>query len=98
MKWGVLGPGKTLSNRRIRTLDLAVATRDFNERAVPGLGGVWFGRQIYLSVLGVCVAREAGRAGCKASPIQVANSIEALACWLSLQKGTRAPPGMGITP
>ena len=87
MKWGILGPGQAVSNRRVRTLDLAAATRDFNERAVPGLGGVWFGRQIYLAALGVCVAREASRAGSKASPITVANAIEALACCLTLQDG-----------
>jgi hypothetical protein len=87
MKWGILGPGQAVSNRRVRTLDLAVATRDFNERAVPGLGGVWFGRQIYIAALGVCVARAASRAGSTASPIAVTNAIEALACWLTLQDG-----------
>lgn len=86
MQWGILGPGQAVSNRRIRTLDLAVATRDFNERAVPGLGGVWFGRQIYLATLGVCVARAASREGSTASPIAVANAIEALACWLTLKQ------------
>ena len=57
--WGVLGPGRIESVRRVRTLQLVATTRDFNERAVPGLGGVWFGRQLFLATLGLRVAERA---------------------------------------
>lgn len=96
MKWGILGPGKTAGNRRVRTLNLTVATRDFNERAVPGLGGVWFGRQVYLATLGVRVARQANRMGSTASPIAVTNAIEALACWLTLQAERSGESAQGL--
>ena len=57
--WGILG-GESLPNtRRTRTLGLSGAVRDFNERAVPGLGGVWYAKQILLATLGVAVAEEA---------------------------------------
>ena len=39
--WGLLGPESLPSARRVRTLGLAAAVRRFNERAVPGIGGVW---------------------------------------------------------
>jgi hypothetical protein len=92
IQWGILGPGKVESLRRTRTLNLASSTRRFNELAVPGIGGVWFGRQIFLATLGVLVAQRARALGGKATNITVANAIEALACWLALQNG---PPGDG---
>ncbi|WP_338810417.1 hypothetical protein V2V90_16465 [Agrobacterium leguminum] len=54
----------------------------FNEAAVPGLGGVWFIRQLALALLGIRVAEEFPSAGSK---IQVANAIEALACWIGYE-------------
>lgn len=88
--WGILGPGQIESTRRVRTLGLAAATRDFNERAVPGLGSVWFGRQLFLATLGVLVADRAAAAGVRVSCIAAANAIEALACWLALRQGTKS--------
>lgn len=88
--WGVLGPGSIESVRRVRTLQLAATTRDFNERAVPGLGGVWFGRQLFLATLGLRVAERATARGSRAGKIAVANAIEALACWLAIKGGLRA--------
>lgn len=88
--WGVLGPGQVESTRRVRTLQMAATTRYFNERAVPGLGGVWFGRQLFLATLGVLVADRAATKGVRVSRIAAANAIEALACWLALQKGLRS--------
>ncbi|WP_304009000.1 hypothetical protein [Desulfovibrio piger] len=37
--------------------------RRFNNLAVPGLGGVWFGKQIFLDLLGVAVAEYARTQG-----------------------------------
>ena len=54
--WGVLGPENVRSERRTRTLGLGAAVRNFNELAVPGLGGVWFAKQIFLALLGLAVA------------------------------------------
>jgi len=55
----------------------------YNEAAVPGLGGMWFIRQAALALLGIRVAEEAPHAGSK---IEVANAIEALACWIGYQE------------
>ena len=78
--WGMLGPEHLSSSRRTRTLGLGAAVRQFNELAVPGLGGVWFGKQVLLAMLGLRVAEEAREKSAKASNIEVANAIEALAC------------------
>ncbi len=59
--------------------------RTFNQLAVPGLGGVWYGRQLLLATLGVAVAEEARRRGSKVQNIEVTNAIEALACWLAFR-------------
>ncbi|PXW93903.1 hypothetical protein C7444_117109 [Sphaerotilus hippei] len=83
-QWGVLGPGRIESIRRVRTLGLAATTRHFNERAVPGLGGVWFGKQLFLATLGVLVAERADARGGQVTNIAAANAIEAIACWLAL--------------
>ena len=45
---------------------------------------VWYSKQLLLSTLGVAVAEEARNRGAKVQNIEVANSIEALACWLAL--------------
>lgn len=91
--WGILGPGSIESVRRVRTLQLAATTRHFNERAVPGLGNVWFGRQLYLATLGLRVAERAAERGSSAGKIAVANAIEALGCWLAIRGGLRAGEG-----
>lgn len=87
--WGVLGPETVPGGRRTRTLGLGAATRLFNELAVPGLGGVWFGKQIFLGVLGVAVAERARSLGRRNDNIQVANAIEALGCWLEYRHNDR---------
>ena len=81
MTWGLLGPEKIESARRTRTLGVAAAVRAFNDLAVPGLGGVWFGKQIVLATLGVYLAK---KVSAKHSNIKVANAVEALACGLGL--------------
>lgn len=52
---GFARPGGT-SERRTRTLSLGATVRAFNDLAVPGLGGVWFGKQLLLATLGVAIA------------------------------------------
>jgi len=84
--WGLLGPESLPGSRRVRTLGLGAVVRYFNDRAVPGLGGVWFGKQIILALLGVHVAEQAG-----ARNIEVANAVEALACWLAFRDRDWAP-------
>lgn len=84
MKWGLLGPETLPSLRRTRTLGLGVVVRHYNEEAVPGMGNVWFARQLYLALLGIAVAEKAREAGMAVSNIETANAIEALACRLAL--------------
>jgi hypothetical protein len=48
---------------------------------VPGLGGVWYAKQTMLGTLGLLVAERAREAGTPIRNIEVANAIEALACW-----------------
>ena len=82
--WGLLGPETLASERRTRTLGLGATVRSFNDLAVPGLGGVWFGKQLLLAALGVAVAERLRNSGKRAQNIEVANAVEALACWLAL--------------
>jgi|GEM_PF-276064 len=82
--WGLLGPESVGSERRTRTLNLGATVRSFNDLAVPGMGGVWFGKQLFLATLGVAVAEQARAARRRVSNIEVANAIEALGCWLAL--------------
>lgn len=91
--WGLLGPEFLSGARRTRTLGLASAVRYFNDRAVPGVGGIWYGKQLLLALLGVVVAESAAQKSpmFKASKIQVANAIEALACWLALKQSESDP-------
>jgi hypothetical protein len=86
--WGLLGPEELASHRRTRTLGLGAVARSFNDRAVPGLGGVWFGRQLFLATLGVAVAQKVQRQEKRVRNIQVANAIEALACWLAYEENS----------
>jgi hypothetical protein len=92
--WGLLGPETLSSARRTRTLGLASVVRYFNDRAVPGLGGVWYGKQVMLALLGVVVAERAKQQNPKfnASNIQVANAIEALACWSAFKNNSASDP------
>ncbi|MDO5643428.1 MAG: hypothetical protein Q4G26_13715 [Paracoccus sp. (in: a-proteobacteria)] len=80
----MLAPENVKSSRRRLTLGLGKAVMLYNEAAVPGLGGLWFIRQAALALLGIRIAEETAHAGSK---IDVANAIEALACWISFQDG-----------
>ncbi|WP_264983449.1 hypothetical protein [Pseudodesulfovibrio portus] len=84
--WGLLGSDAIPSQRRTRTLDIGSSIRFYNNLAVPGLGGIWFGKQLFLAMLGVSVAQEAReRHGKSFNNIRTANAIEALACLLTLE-------------
>lgn len=82
-QWGLLGPGAVAPPRRTRDLGLRASVRKFNDLAVPGLGNVWFCKEILLALLGVAVAENARARGARVRNIEVANSVEALACWLA---------------
>lgn len=82
IQWGLLGPATLQGERRSRSLGILRAVRRFNERAVPGIAGAWFGKQLALAVLGVRVAELARAGGLNVRNIQCANAIEALGCWL----------------
>jgi hypothetical protein len=77
--FGLLGPEQLPSSRRLRTLGLGATVRYFNDRALPGMGGVWFAKQLVLALFGVRMAQRAGR-----SNVEVANAIEALGCALAI--------------
>ena len=83
--WGLLGPDGLPNARRTRTLGLGASVRRFNDLAVPGLGGVWYGKQLLLATLGVAVAEAARSQGAEVWNIETANAIEALACWLAFK-------------
>lgn len=83
MFWGLLGPETSQSGRRTRTLGIGAAVRTLNDLSVPGLGGVWFGKQLLLATLGIAVAARARAKNHKVQNIEAANAIEALACWQS---------------
>jgi len=84
--WGLLGPEQLVSTRRVRTLGLGASIRRFNDLAVPGMGGVFFAKQICLAVLGVAVAQRLRETGRAVRNIETANAIEALACWFAYDK------------
>lgn len=84
--WGLLGPEKLASERRTRTLGVGAAVRAFNDLAVPGVGNVFFGKQLLLATLGVAVAERLRDAGMRVQNIETANAVEALACWLVLSR------------
>ena len=73
MAWGMLAPDTVISPRRQQNLGLAAAVRYFNDRAAPGLGGMWFSMPIIWSVLAVSIAEELGRPA-----LPVGNAVEAL--------------------
>lgn len=72
MSWGILAPDTVVSHRRQQNLGLASAVRYFNDRAVPGIGGMWFPMPILWSVLAVSIAEEFG-----VPALPVGNAVEA---------------------
>ncbi|OYZ89776.1 MAG: hypothetical protein B7X99_18770, partial [Rhizobiales bacterium 17-65-6] len=100
--WGILQPSDIPSARRLQSLGLTRAIRRFNDKAVPGMGGLWFAMPLIWSMLGIRVARKLERGP---GPIQSANAVEALAMKLALKdrddkeflrlKGRRNLPRVG---
>lgn len=86
MEWGLLGGERLGGTRRVRTLGMGATVRFFNERAVPGLGGVWFGKQVILALLGIHLAEILRREGRGPTNITTANAVEALAVWSTLSR------------
>ena len=84
--WGLLGPEKLANERRTRTLGVGAAVREFNDLAVPGMGNVFFGKQLLLAIMGVSVAERLRETGMRVQNIETANAVEALACWLVLSR------------
>lgn len=87
LSWGTLAPEKIEPTRRVRSLGVGAAVRSFNDRAVPGLGGIWYGKQILNPLLGIHaaqLARAAGRRDIRNIP--VANAVEALGCYIALER------------
>ncbi|MBY3231717.1 hypothetical protein HFO19_28700 [Rhizobium laguerreae] len=72
MVWGMLAPDTIVSQRRQQNLGLAAAVRHFNDRAVPGIGGMWFSMPILWSVLAVSIAEELS-----VRALPVGNAVEA---------------------
>lgn len=83
--WGLLAPETLNKSRRSSLLGEGATIRMFNQLAVPGVGGVYFGKQVVLALLGIRVAELVRAERRKVSNIEVANSIEALACWLAFE-------------
>jgi hypothetical protein len=82
--WGLMGPDGLAAVRRVRTLDVGAAVRQFNELAVPGMGSIWTGRQLLWPLLGIAAASRA-RESMQISNIEAANAVEALACLIALE-------------
>ena len=72
--------------RRTRTLDNGAAVREYNERAVPGMGGVWYAKQLFLAMLGIALAQKLRERKSNVSNIDSANAIEALGCYYALKQ------------
>jgi hypothetical protein len=89
-RWGILGPDMLTSSRRVRTLEIGAAVRQFNELAVPGMGSIWTGRQLLWPLIGIAAANLA-RCSVAMSNIEAANAVEALACLTTLRH-TRSDP------
>jgi hypothetical protein len=66
---------------------LAASVREFNELAVPGIGNVWFAKQLVLALVGLRVAHELDG---EVSNADVTNAIEALACWMEYRHDANA--------
>lgn len=82
--WGAIEPEETSQTRLRLDFGLRPAILALNEWAVPGLGGVFFVRQLTWSCLGLRLADELGMPTAAA---RIAEGIEALASWTALRVG-----------
>ena len=82
--WGTIEPTESLQTRLRLDFGLRPAILALNDWAVPGLGGVFFVRQLTWSCLGIRLAGELDR---PAMAARIAEGIEALASWTALGCG-----------
>jgi hypothetical protein len=87
--WGLLATEDLSSRRRVRGLKLGASIRYFNEQAVPGLGGIAFGKPMLWALLGIRVAQTCRQQGQRVSNIEAANAVEAMSCLLAWQQGVK---------
>ena len=80
--WGTFSPDEVPSSRRQQTLGLASVIRHYNDRAVPGLGGLWYGMPVAWALLGIWISEELRR-----RPLPSANAVEALVMSQALAAG-----------
>jgi hypothetical protein len=90
-RWGLLGPDVIPSARRTRTLGVSNVVRAYNELAVPGLGNIWFAKQLLIALHGIRLAEKLKDSGMRVSNITAANAVEALACLLTFRETNFAP-------
>lgn len=76
-EWFIPSVEEFQSERALLHLGLNGALRHYRELVVPGIGGVWFVRQLSWAVAGIALAKKYSL-----KPAKVANAIEALACKL----------------
>ena len=72
------------SSLRLKFLDTVAKWTHYRALNSPG-GGVWFGKQVFLATLGVAAAVRVRSTGGRCQNIEVANAVEALACWMALE-------------
>lgn len=80
--WGAIEPAESLQTRLRLDFGLRPAILALNDWAVPGLGGVFFVRQLTWSCIGIRLAGELDR---PAMAARIAEGIEALASWIALR-------------
>ena len=85
--WGTLAPEEMISTRRQQDLELGAAVRYFNDRAVPGIGGLWFPMPLVWSVAAIAVAERTGT-----NPLTVANAVEARMMLGAINKDAKSDP------
>ena len=82
MHWGMSSPDQVASMRRQQTLGLGSPVRHYNDCAVPGMGGLWYGMPMAWSLLGIWLVEELGL-----RPLPSANAVEALSMTRALAAG-----------
>jgi hypothetical protein len=82
--WGAAEPRDFAQMRLRLDFGLRRAVMGFNEWAVPGVGGVFFVRQLSWACMGLRLAAETETA---ATPARVAEALEAFASWIVVRSG-----------
>lgn len=82
--WGIIKHEHLGHPRSRRDLGLAAVVRFANDYSVPGLAGLSFLRSIVWSLIGIEFAAVQRAAGNQVNPSAMAEGLEALACWHSI--------------